>query len=96
MTIIHPKKSGTTRITPLMLVGICLIVLCAASNVAIYTKIVNAESAITTEKHALLAANAKNVALKKQWYHELDETHLRTLVETYGFVKITAPRYLPS
>ena len=96
MTIIQPKRSKRRAIQPAIPVAICCIMILAAANVIAYDRVVGVRSDIKTEQKTLESAQAKNAALKKQWYEAVDTDNLKALVKEYGFVKIASPGYLPS
>lgn len=81
---------------PAIPIAICCIMILAAANVVAYDRIVGVRNDIKTEQKALETVQARNAALKKQWYEAVDTDNLKALVKEYGFVKIASPGYLPS
>lgn len=74
---------------------LCIIALTAA-NAIIYTKTVAVKHNVQTEQKSFESARNENATLKNNWYEAVDEHNIQTLVQEYGFVKITSPHYLPS
>lgn len=96
MTIIHPKKTRQSKTSPVMVMGLLLVVALTALNAIVYTKTVTVEHGVRMERKSLESAQSENAALKNSWYEAVDEKNIQTLVMEYGFVKITSPHYLPS
>lgn len=96
MTIIHPKKIKRAKTNPVLLLGLLFIVALTGANAIVYTKTVAVEHDVQTGRKSLDAARAENASLKNGWYEAVNGANMERLVQEYGFVKITSPRYLPS
>ena len=96
MTIIHPKKIQRSKTNPVLVMGLILIVALTGLNAIVYTETVAIEHDTQTERKSFDAARTKNTELKNSWYEAVNGTNMERLVQKYGFVKITSPRYLSS